>query len=76
LLSQKDPESKTMRNQQQRNNDSRNEVSRSQLPCQESCVIGLVEGVKEIGKTPQIKDPGDGNAGPTWFAMLVFSLLV
>ena len=46
---QKDPESKTMRNNQQWHNESRNEERGSQLPCKEPCVIGLVEGVEEIG---------------------------
>ena len=45
LMLQKNPESKTMRNQQQRHNDSRNEVSRSQLPRQQPGMIGLVESI-------------------------------
>ena len=45
LMSQKNPESKAMRNQQQRHNDSRNEVSRSQLPRQQPGMIGLVESI-------------------------------
>ena len=45
LMLQKNPESESVRNQQQRHNDSRNEVSRSQLPGQEPGMIGLVESV-------------------------------
>ena len=46
---QKDPESESVRDEQQRYNEGRNEVGGSQLPCKEPCLIGLVEGVEEIG---------------------------
>jgi len=59
---QKNTESKSVRNQQQRHNDSRKEECGSQLPRQESGVIGLVEGVQYIGETPEVEDPSGGNA--------------
>ncbi len=42
---QKDPESESVRDEQQRHNDSRNEIVGSQLPCNESRVVGLVESI-------------------------------
>ena len=65
LMLQKNPEPKSVRNQQQRHYDSRNEECGSQLPRQESGVIRLVESVDNIGKAPQIEDPSGGNAGGT-----------
>ena len=49
LRQQKNPETEPMRNQQQRQYQSRKEECGSQLPRQESGVIGLVESVEEIG---------------------------
>ena len=66
LMLQKNPESKSMRDQKQGHNESRNEVSRSQLPCQEPGVIGLVESVQEVECAPEIEDPCDDNASSTW----------
>jgi hypothetical protein len=46
---QKNAESESVRNQQQRHYQSREEECGSQLPRQQSGVIGLVESVEEIG---------------------------
>ncbi len=48
FILQKNPESESVRDQQQRHNKSRNEVGGSQLPWQEPGVIGLVESIEEI----------------------------
>ena len=60
---QENPESERVRDQQQRHDESRNDVRRSQLSGHESGMIGLVKSVKEIGCTPDIKDPCDRNTG-------------
>ena len=48
-----------MRNQQQRHNERGNEIGSSQLPGQETGVIGLVESVQDIDGAPEIEDPCD-----------------
>jgi hypothetical protein len=65
LMLQKNPESESVRDQQQGHDKSRNEVGGSQLPRHEPGVIGLVEGVEEIGRAPEAEDPRDDNAGRT-----------
>ena len=65
LMLQKNPEPKSVRNQQQRHYDSRKEECGSQLPRQQSGVIGLVESVEEIGRTPDAEEPCDGDARRT-----------
>jgi hypothetical protein len=42
---QKDPESESVRDEQQRYNEGRNEVGGSQLPRQQPGMIGLVESI-------------------------------
>jgi hypothetical protein len=49
LRQQKNPESESVRNQEQRRYQSRKEECGSQLPRQQSGVICLVESVEEIG---------------------------
>ena len=46
---QKNPESQSVRNQQQRHNESWNEVGDTQLARHESGVIGLIERIQKIG---------------------------
>ena len=62
---QKNPEGESVRDEQKRHNESRNEVGGSQLPRQQSGMIGLVEGVQNIGRAPEIKDPSEDNPSPT-----------
>ena len=54
---QENPESESVRDQQQGNDESRNEVGGSQLTRCEPSAIGLVESVDEIGRTPQGEYP-------------------
>ena len=53
---QKNPESDSVRNQQQRYNESWNEVRGAQLPRQEPGVIGFVKSVQQIDSAPEIED--------------------
>jgi len=46
---QKNPESESVRDQQQGHDESRKEECGSQLPRHEPGVIGLVESVEDIG---------------------------
>ena len=64
-MSQKNPESESVRDQQQGHDESRNEVGGCQLPRHDAGVIGLVESVEEIGRTPETEEPCDGNARRT-----------
>ena len=65
LRQQENPESESVRNQEQRHYQSRKEECGSQLPSQQPGVIGLVESVEEIGRTPDAEEPCDGNARRT-----------
>jgi hypothetical protein len=49
LMLQENPESESVRDQQQGHDESRNEVGGSQVPRQESGVICLIESIEEIG---------------------------
>lgn len=65
LTLQKNPETESVRDEKQGHDESRNEIGGTQLPGDESGMIGLIEGVEKIGCTPDIKDPGDSNAHTT-----------
>src|SRR5262245_13188804 len=65
LMSQKNPETESVRDQQQGHDESRNEIGRTKLARREPGVIGLVEGIEEIGCTPETEDPCDDSAGCT-----------
>lgn len=54
---QKDSESEPVCDQKQRHYHGWKKVSGSQLPRQESSVIGLVESIQDIYCTPEIGDP-------------------
>ena len=62
---QKNPESDSVRDQQQGHDESWNEVGSCQLPRQEPGVIGLVKGVQKIGYSLKIEHPCDDNTGRT-----------
>src|SRR5215471_18529872 len=61
----KNPETESVRDQQQGHDESRNEIGGTQLSRHEPGVIGLVESIEEIGYTPDIEDPCNDNAGCT-----------
>lgn len=65
LMFEQNPEADSVRDQQERHEQSRKEECGSELPRQESGVIGLEESVEDIGRTPDIEDPCRGNAGRT-----------
>src|SRR5262245_8088177 len=59
LMLQKNPECEAVSNEEQRHDQSWNEVSRSQLPWRKPAGIGLVKGVHEIDRAPDVEDPRD-----------------
>ena len=63
LMLHKNSESEPVRDQQQGHDESRNEIGGTKLARREPGVIGLVEGIEEIGCTPETEDPCDDNAG-------------
>ena len=62
---QKNPEGESVCNQEQRHYQSRKEECGSQLPSQQPGVIGLVESIEEISRTPDAEEPCDANASRT-----------
>src|SRR5215471_17806686 len=65
LTSCKNPETESVRDQQQGHDESRNEIGGTQLPRHEPGVIGLIESIEEIDCTPDVEDPCYDNAGCT-----------
>ena len=59
---QKNSEGEPVRDQQQGHDESWNEIGGTKLARHEPGVIGLVEGIKEIGCTRDIEDPCCDNA--------------
>ena len=58
-MSQQNPETESVRDQQEGHDESRNEIGRTKLARREPGVIGLVESIEEIGCTPKTEDPRD-----------------
>jgi len=62
LTLHKNPETDSVRDQQQGHDEGRNEIGGTQLSRHEPGVIGLVESIEEIGCTRDIEDPCCDNA--------------
>src|SRR5260370_33577053 len=62
---QKNPETESVRNQQEGHDESRNEICGTKLSRHEPGVICLVESIEEIGCTPETEAPCNDNAGCT-----------
>ena len=60
---EKNLKSESVRDEQQRHDQCGKKECSTQLSCRKSGVIGLIEGIEDIGRTPEVSDPRDSDTG-------------